>query len=86
VQPCEHFPGDRSCRATLDSPSDVPRTVPAIPRTYRLRLARDPAGIQYTLGHALVSGFVQSIFSPTSRRPPFECSNAFQASRAATLT
>src|ERR1700724_2889669 len=25
------------------------------------------------IGHALGSGFVQSIFSPPPRRPPFEC-------------
>jgi hypothetical protein len=60
-----------------DSPLDGPRATPAIPHAYRLRplsdLTQDPAGHSIHIGHALGSGFVQSIFSPPSRRPPFRC-------------
>src|SRR5438105_1514566 len=71
------FQGTDLVRRHRDSPLDGRRAVPAIPQAYRLRplwvLTRDRAGISIHIGHALGSGFVQSIFSPPSRRPPFEC-------------
>jgi hypothetical protein len=63
-------------RRHCDSPLDGPRAVP--------RFARLPSATPFGphqrsgrhsihIGHALGSGFVQSIFSPPPRRPPFEC-------------
>jgi hypothetical protein len=64
-------------RRHCNSPLDGPRTVPAIPHAYRLRPTIGPHARSNRqsihIGHALGSGFVQSIFSPPSRRPPFEC-------------
>ena len=64
-------------RRHCNSPLDGPRAVPAIPYAYRLRppFGPHPRSSRHSIhiGHAVAGGFVQSIFSPPSRRPPFEC-------------
>ena len=67
-------------RRHCNSPLDRPRTVAAIPHAYRLRpLGPHPRSSRHSIhiGHALASGFVQSIFSSPSRRLPFECFPSF---------
>ena len=59
-----------------DSRLEAPRTIPAIRHADRSGPFRSPprsSRQSIHIGHALGSGFVQSIFSPPPRRPPFEC-------------
>src|SRR5882762_483786 len=71
------FQGTDLVRRHCDSPLDGPRAVPAIPHAYPspTPFGPHPRSSRHSIhiGHALGSVFVQSIFSPPSRRPPFEC-------------
>ena len=64
-------------RRHCNSPLDGPRTVRGdsahlpSPPPFGPHPRSSPQSIH--IGHALASGFVQSIFSPPSRRPPVEC-------------
>src|SRR6202011_1016690 len=64
-------------RRHCNSPLDGPRTAAAIPPRLpsQTPFGPHPRSSRHSIhiGHALASGFVQSIFSPPSRRPPFEC-------------
>jgi hypothetical protein len=70
------FQGTNVVRRRRDNPFKAPRTIrqsPTLtasgPSDPRQRSSRQSIHI----GHALGSGFVQSIFSPPPRRLPFEC-------------
>jgi hypothetical protein len=63
-------------RQHCNFPLDGPRTVAATPRLpSQTPLGPHPRSSRHSIhiGHALGSGFVQSIFSPPPRRPRLEC-------------
>src|SRR5260370_35737011 len=68
-------------RRHCNSPLDGPRTVAAIPPRLpsQTPLGPHPRSSRQSIhiGHAVGSGFVQSIFSSPSRRLPFECFPSF---------
>jgi hypothetical protein len=71
------FQGTNVVRRRRDKPLQAPRTMSAVLDDDRFRLlqilAQRSSRQSIHIGHALGSGFVQSIFSPPSRRPPFKC-------------
>src|SRR5271165_1253934 len=81
------FQGTDLVHRHCDSPLDGPRATPAIPHAYRLRplsdLTQDPAGIQYTYATLWVAVLSNPFLAHRRGDHP---SDAFPASRAATLT
>ncbi len=74
---CAHFPRDRSCPSTLLEATGCSTNHARNPQRSRLQAPSDPRQRSRRqsihIGHALGGGFVQSIFRPPPRRPPFEC-------------
>src|SRR6266481_6232835 len=67
----------RHCHTPLERPTSRPGDSARLPS--RTPFGPHPRSSRHSIhiGHALGSGFVQSIFSPASRRRPFECFPSF---------
>jgi hypothetical protein len=63
----------RHCDSPLERPTSRPGDSARLPSPTRFGPHPRSSRHSIHIGHALGSGFVQSIFSPPSRRPPFEC-------------
>jgi hypothetical protein len=63
----------RHCDSPLERPTSRPGDSARLPSPTRFGPHPRSSRHSIHIGHALGSGFVQSIFSPASRRRPFEC-------------